>query len=115
MDLLGGAQTGTGKTLIELTVAYNFVKALNRRTLIITPLAVADQHISEAEKFGIPEVEHTRDGKFKKKIVLINYERLHYLNPNDFECVILDESSILKNFNGKIKEQITAFIKKVKS
>lgn len=45
---------------------------------------------------------------------MANYERLHYLNPADFECVILDESSILKNFDGKIKNQITSFIKKVK-
>jgi superfamily II DNA or RNA helicase len=106
--------TGTGKTLIELTVAHNYVKATNKPVLIITPLAVADQHVKESEKFGIPDVYHTKDGNYKKKIVLINYERLHYLNPCDFDCVILDESSILKNFNGKIKEQITSFLKRVK-
>ena len=106
--------TGTGKTIIELTIASNYVKATNKPVLIITPLAVADQHLKEAEKFGIEDVEHTRDGKFSKKIILINYERLHYLNPSDFDCVILDESSILKNFNGKIREQITAFLKRVK-
>src|SRR5690606_32121205 len=55
------------------------------------------------------------NGKFSgKKIVLCNYERLHLFNHNDFDCVILDESSILKNFNGKIKDQITSFLKKVK-
>ncbi len=106
--------TGTGKTIIELTTAFNYVKHTNKPVLIITPLAVADQHLREAEKFGIDDVEHTKDGKYKKKIILINYERLHYLNPNDFDCVILDESSILKNFKGKIKEQVTAFLKKVK-
>jgi hypothetical protein len=106
--------TGTGKTLIELTVAHNYVKATNKPVLIITPLAVADQHLRESEKFGIPDVEHTRDGKYTKKIILINYERLHYLNPNDFDCVILDESSILKNFDGAFKSQITSFLKKVK-
>jgi len=58
-------------------------------------------------------VEHTRDGKYKGKIVLINYERLHYLNSSDFDCVILDESSILKNFDGAIKNQINAFLRKV--
>lgn len=106
--------TGTGKTLIELTTAYNYVKSTNKPVLIITPLAVADQHLRESEKFGIPDVEHTKNGKFKKKIVLINYERLHYLDSNDFDCVILDESSILKNFDGAIKAQITSFMKKVK-
>jgi hypothetical protein len=106
--------TGTGKTLIELTVAHNYVRATNKPVLIITPLAVADQHLRESEKFGIEDVEHTKDGKYSKKIILINYERLHYLNPNDFDCVILDESSILKNFDGARKQQITTFLKKVK-
>lgn len=106
--------TGLGKTIIELTVAKNFVEATNKPVLIITPLAVANQFIKEAEKFGIDEVEHTKDGKFTKKIILVNYERLHYMEPNDFECVILDESSILKNFDGAIKQHVTTFLKKVK-
>ncbi|KFN40968.1 MAG: hypothetical protein JU82_00020, partial [Sulfuricurvum sp. MLSB] len=105
--------TGLGKTIIELVVASNYVQATNKPVLIITPLAVANQHLLEANKFGIEDVEHTRDGKFKKKIVLINYERLHYLNSSDFDCVILDESSILKNFDGAIKNQINTFLKKV--
>lgn len=110
----GFLDTGTGKTIIELTIAHNYVRATNKPALIITPLAVADQHLSEAEKFGIDDVEHTKNGKYKGKIILINYERLHYLDPNDFDCVILDESSILKNFQGAIKEQITSFLKRIK-
>ena len=106
--------TGLGKTIIELTVAKNFVEATNKAVLIITPLAVASQFIKEAEKFGIDEVEHTKDGKFTKKIILVNYERLHHMDANDFDCVILDESSILKNFDGAIKQQVTTFLKKVK-
>jgi len=106
--------TGTGKTLIELTIAYNYVKHTNKPVLIITPLAVADQHLRESEKFGIEDVEHTKDGKFSKKIILCNYERLHYLDCNDFDCVLLDESSILKNYEGAIKNHITSFLKKVK-
>jgi SNF2 family DNA or RNA helicase len=105
--------TGLGKTIIELTIAKNFVEYTNKPVLIITPLAVANQFIKEAEKFGIDEVEHTKDGRFTKKIILVNYERLHYMNTNDFECVILDESSILKNFDGAIKQQVTTFLKKV--
>ena len=99
--------TGLGKTLIELTIAYNYMLVTNKPVLIITPLAVANQFLIEAEKFGIPEVEHTKDGKYSKKIILINYERLHYVSATDFDCVILDESSILKNFDGAIKMQIS--------
>ena len=95
--------TGLGKTLIELDIATNYVKQTNKPVLIITPLAVANQFITEANKFGIPDVEHTKDGKFKGKIILVNYERLHCMNSSDFDCVILDESSILKNFDGAIK------------
>ena len=106
--------TGLGKTIIELTVAANYVLSTNKPVLIITPLAVANQFVIEAEKFGIDDVEHTKNGKFTKKIILVNYERLHYINNDDFDCVILDESSILKNFDGAIKNQITSFLKKVK-
>jgi hypothetical protein len=107
------ADTGLGKTLIQLTLAYNVVKKTNKRILILTPLAVAFQFLEEAKLIGIDDIEHSKDGKFTKKIVICNYERLHYFNASDFECVVLDESSILKNFDGKIKEQITTFIKKV--
>jgi len=110
----GFLDTGLGKTLIELVVAQNYVRETNKPVLIITPLAVADQHLREADKFGIDDVEHTKDGSYKKKIVLINYERLGKLKSEDFDCVILDESSILKNFDGAIKNQITSFLKKVK-
>jgi hypothetical protein len=106
--------TGLGKTIIELAIAVNYMRFTNKPVLIITPLAVANQFIKEAEKFGIDEVEHTKDGKFTKKIILINYERLHYVNSSDFDCVILDESSILKNFDGAIKNQVNTFLKKVK-
>lgn len=107
------ADTGLGKTLIELVIAQNIVNHTNKRVLILTPLAVAFQFLEEAEKLGIDDIEHTKDGKFTKKIVICNYERLHYLNPADFICCICDESSILKNFDGKIKAQVTQFVRKM--
>lgn len=108
------ADTGLGKTLIQLAYAYNVVKHTNKPVLILTPLAVAFQFLKEAEKIGIDDIEHTKDGKFTKKIVICNYERLHYLNPDDFAAVLLDESSILKNFEGKTRDHVVAFIKRVK-
>lgn len=106
--------TGTGKTIIELTTAYNYVLSTNKPVLIITPLAVAFQFIKEAEKFGIDDISYSKDGKYKTKIVVCNYERLDKFDSKDFDCVILDESSILKNFDGAIKSQVTSFMKKVK-
>lgn len=108
------ADTGLGKTLIQISIANNIVKHTNGKVLILTPLAVAFQFIIESEKLGIDDIEYSKDGKHTKKIVICNYERLHYFNSKDFEGVICDESSILKNFDGKIKSQVTEFVKKIK-
>ncbi len=107
------ADTGLGKTLIQLSIAHNVVLKTNKKVLILTPLAVAFQFILEAEKLGIDDIEYSKDGKHTKKIVICNYERLHYFNENDFEACILDESSILKNFDGKTKWSVTDFMKKI--
>jgi ERCC4-related helicase len=107
------ADTGLGKTLIQLSIANNIVNHTNKSVLILTPLAVAFQFILEAEKLGIDDIEYSKDGKHSKKIVICNYERLHYFDSSKFVGVILDESSILKNFDGKIKSQVTAFVKKI--
>jgi len=110
----GFLDTGLGKTIIELTIAQNYVNHTNKPVLIICPLAVAFQFISEAQKFGIADIEHSKNGKYKTKIVVCNYERLEHFNYSEFDCVILDESSILKNFDGAIKQQVTNFLRKVK-
>jgi hypothetical protein len=105
--------TGLGKTLIQLSIAKNIIQHTNKKVLILTPLAVAFQFIIEAEKIGVDDIEYCKDGKHTKKIVICNYERLHYFDSSDFVGVILDESSILKNFDGKIKNQVNAFVKKI--
>lgn len=107
------ADTGLGKTLIQLSLAKNVINHTKKKVLILTPLAVAFQFIIEAEKMGIDDIEYSKDGTHTKSIVICNYERLHYFNSEDFVGVILDESSILKNFDGKIKTQVTSFCKKL--
>lgn len=107
------ADTGLGKTLTQLAIAENIVRKTNKRVLILTPLAVAFQFLDEAIKLGIDDIEHSRDGKSSSRIVVCNYERLHLLNASDYECVMLDESSILKNFQGKTRDAIVSFIKRV--
>ena len=107
------ADTGLGKTLMQVSIAQNIVNHTGGKVLILTPLAVAFQFILEAEKLGIDDIEYSKDGKHSKIIVICNYERLHYFDKNEFEGVILDESSILKNFDGKIKNQVRSFVKKI--
>lgn len=107
------ADTGLGKTLIQLSIAENIIRKTNRRVLILTPLAVAFQFLAEAHRIGVSDISHSKDGILTKKITVCNYERLHLLNPDDFVCVMLDESSILKNFQGKTRDDIVAFVKRV--
>ena len=107
------ADTGLGKTLMQVSIAQNIVNHTGGKVLILTPLAVAFQFILEAEKLGITDIEYSKDGKHSKSIVICNYERLHYFDKKEFSGVILDESSILKNFDGKIKNQVTSFVKKI--
>ena len=106
--------TGLGKTLISLIIASNYVKHTNKPAIIATPLAVAYQFLKEAEKFGIDDVSYSKYGKYKSKIVLCNYERLHYFDKNDFDCFICDESSILKNEEGATRNDVNAFMRKIK-
>jgi superfamily II DNA or RNA helicase len=107
------ADTGLGKTLMQVAIAQNIVNHTGGKVLILTPLAVAFQFILEAEKLGITDIEYSKDGSHTKSIVICNYERLHYFNKEEFKGVVLDESSILKNFDGKIKNQVTTFVKKI--
>lgn len=110
----GFIDTGLGKTLIELCIAKNYNIHTKKPVLIITPLAVAFQFIKEAEKFGIDGVSYSKDGSNIGDICICNYERIEKFDCEKFDCVILDESSILKNFDGKIKTKLTAFMRKIK-
>ncbi len=105
--------TGLGKTLIELVIAANYVRHTNKPVLIPTPLSVAFQFIKEAEKFGIDDVEYSRDGNFTGKIIICNYERLHYFNPADFDCIICDESSCLKDFKAATTANVFGLMRKM--
>lgn len=106
------ADCGLGKTFIQLAWAENVARKTKGRVLILTPLAVSFQTVKEGEKIEV-EVTHRREGIQKgDRIVVTNYERLHHFNEDDFEGVVCDESSILKNFDGATKEAITYFMRK---
>lgn len=103
------ADCGLGKTPMALTWAQNVVQHTNGRVLILTPLAVGAQFVTEAEKFGI-EVHRTTDVG-GPGIYIANYQRLHRFNASDFAGVVCDESSILKNFDGSTRAAITEFMR----
>ena len=106
------ADCGLGKTPMQLVWADQVVRHANRPVLIATPLAVSQQTVHEGEKFGI-EVVRSMDGKAHNGITITNYEKLHLFNPSDFCGMVLDESSILKSFDGARRSQITDFMRKM--
>lgn len=106
------ADCGLGKTFIQLVWSENVARKTGGRILILTPLAVAFQTVKEGEKIGVG-VTHRREGiKPGDRIVVTNYERLHYFNAEDFQGVVCDESSILKNFDGETRKAVTDFMRK---
>ena len=107
------ADCGLGKTLMQFVWAENVVRKTGGNVLILTPLAVAGQMVTEAEKFGI-ELKRSNDGKIQPGITVTNYEKLHHFDASQFAGVVCDESSILKSFNGARKGEITEFMKRVK-
>lgn len=106
------ADCGLGKTPMQLVWAENVVRKTNGKVLILTPLAVSAQTKLEGEKFGI-DCEICRDGNHHKNIIITNYERIHYFNPDDFIGCVCDESSAIKAFDGKRRKQVTRFMSKI--
>lgn len=106
------ADCGLGKSLLELAFAENVVRKTNGNVLLLTPIAVGAQMEREAEKFGI-EAKRSRNGQKKGHITITNYEQLEKFDPSDFSGVVADESSILKNFDGKTKSLLTQFSRKI--
>lgn len=96
------ADCGMGKTAMQL----EWARHVPGRVLIAAPLAVAAQTVREGIKFGI-ECQYAKDGGGATgKITVTNYDRLHLFDPCEFTGIVLDESSILKSFTGKVRNQI---------
>jgi hypothetical protein len=106
------ADCGLGKTIMQLVWAENIARHTNRPVLILTPLAVSYQTVREGEKFGI-ECKRSANGEIKSKIVITNYERLHYFDKTKFAGVVCDESGILKHFSGATQKSVTEFMRKI--
>lgn len=93
--------TGLGKTIQQLEWANQVHKYTNKPVLILSPLAVASQTELEAEKFGIVAKKIENNEQVINGVNIINYEKLHKIDTDQFIGVVLDESSILKSFTGK--------------
>ncbi len=99
----------THNTVMQIEWANHVCNHTQGKVLILAPLAVATQTVKEGEKFGI-KVNHCLDQTdVADGINITNYERIHRFSPEEFTGIILDESSILKGFDGKLRKLITDF------
>jgi len=96
------ADCGLGKTLMQI----DWASSLGKRTLIVAPLCVTDQTAREAAKLGITAHYATDQSHASGDIVLTNYERIDGFDADEFGAVVLDESSILKSFDGKTRTKL---------
>lgn len=100
------ADCGLGKTPMQLEWANQIYKHEGGKILILAPLAVATQTQREGEKFHIPVNICENQDDVKEGINITNYEKLEKFVANEFIGIVLDESSILKSFTGKVRNQI---------
>jgi DNA modification methylase len=101
------ANTGLGKTAMQLAWADAVFQYTKRPVLIVAPLAVAKQTANdEAQKFGVTVQYCTSQDDVINGINITNYEKLGKFNSDSFVGVVLDESSILKSFTGSIRNQL---------
>lgn len=105
------AQTGMGKSFMELAWGHAVHRATGGNVLLLTPLAVAAQMVREAGKFGLPAKQCANQSEVEPGVTVTNYAKLHHFDLSQFQGVILDESSILKAFDGKTR---TALIERCK-
>ena len=99
------ADCGLGKTLMQLEWANQVTRHTNKPVMILAPLAVSGQTIKEAKKFGL-KCEKLKSDIFGQGVYITNYEQLDKIECNVFGGIVLDESSILKNFEGATKKMI---------
>jgi hypothetical protein len=98
-------ECGGGKTPMQLEWANQVFRNTTMPVIILCPLAVSGQTIEEGQKFGY-DVRRLGEGESKSGIHITNYEQIEKHDLAGFGGVVLDESSILKNFNGATKKKL---------
>lgn len=98
---------GLGKTFQQLEWAQKVMEHTNAPVLILAPLGVIGQTVKEGERFGYVVTEiRTTEPDMTAGIYITNYDNIDNIDPSIFSGIVLDESSILKNFNGKMRTQL---------
>lgn len=106
------ADCGMGKTLMQLEWGQKIHEYTQGKVLILAPLSVASQTQKEGEKFGYKVNICESKADVKDGLNITNYEKLDKFECGEFSGIILDESSILKSFTGKVRNQIIEYFSK---
>lgn len=101
--------TGLGKSIIALDWGRIVSEHTGKPVLMLAPLAVSHQHVREAHKFGMDARVCQYQDDIGPGVNVTNYERLHHFTNEGLGGVILDESSIIKGFNGKTTNTLMKF------
>jgi DNA modification methylase len=101
------ADTGLGKTLMQLAWADEVQSHTGGIVVVLAPLAVSEQTIEQGKTFGI-EVKRIPHGEAPTEpgVWITNYERIDAIDFTELHGIVLDESSILKSHNGKTRTAI---------
>lgn len=100
------ADTGLGKTLMQLSWADEVARHTGNPVMILAPLAVSEQTIEQGSAFGIHIERHTGADVFGPHVYITNYERMGAVDFSQLGGLVLDESSILKAHDGKTRQAI---------
>lgn len=100
------AGTGLGKTRMQTEWAMNVHRLTGGDVLMLAPLAVAAQTVREAAELGYEITMCRNQDDVRPGLNTANYEMLHKFEPVLFDGVVLDESSILKSFTGKLRTEL---------
>lgn len=95
------ADTGLGKSYMLM----EWARLLDVETLVVAPLSVARQLSRMADDIGLV-LPYSRTGRPSGRMTVTNYEMLNKFDPDDYGAVVLDESSILKNYAGAVRNEL---------
>ena len=104
---------GMGKTIQELEWARHVTATTGKPVLVFAPLAVGPQMVKEGGLIDYPVQLVRRQSDVAGPLVVTNYEMMQHFDPSAFGGLVLDESSILKNSLGKMRNEIVGFANRI--
>jgi hypothetical protein len=108
------SQTGLGKSGMEWAWSDRVTDETRKPVLLLTPLAVSKQMLRECGKFGIElRLAASQDDVSDRGIYITNYEKLRKFDPDKFGGICLDEASVLKDFSGKVSQNLVEFARSI--